>query len=226
MRVGVLGTGIVGRTIAGKLADLGHDVSIGTRDPAALEERTEPDYMGNPPFPVWQAVHPNIGVATFEEVAARSEVVVNATNGAGSLEALRLAGEHNLDGKILMDISNPLDFSHGMPPSLFVSNTDSLAEQIQRAFPGAWVVKTLNTVTAAVMVDPARVGGGEHTMFVSGDHAGARTEVTNLLQAFGWKHVMDLGGIQAARGMEMALPLWLAIVTATNDPMFNFSIVR
>jgi predicted dinucleotide-binding enzyme len=151
---------------------------------------------------------------------------VNATNGAGSLEALRLAGEHNLDGKILMDISNPLDFSHGMPPSLFVSNTDSLAEQIQRAFPGAWVVKTLNTVTGAVMVDPARVGGGEHTMFVSGDDAGAKTEVTNLLRAFGWKDVMDLGGIQAARGMEMALPLWLAIVTASNDPMFNFSILR
>ena len=226
MRAGVLGTGIVGRTVAGKLAELGHDVSIGTRDPAALAERTEPDYMGNPPFPVWQADHPNIGVATFEEVAARSDVVVNATNGAGSLEALQAAGEHNLDGKILIDISNPLDFSHGMPPSLFVSNTDSLAEQIQRAFPGTKVVKTLNTVTAAVMVDPARVGGGEHTMFVSGDDVGAKTEVTNLLRDFGWKHVMDLGGIQAARGMEMALPLWLAIVTATNDPMFNFSIVR
>ena len=155
MRVGVLGTGIVGRTIAGKLEELGHDVSIGTRDPAALAERTEPDYMGNPPFPVWQADHPNIGVATFEDVASRSELLVNATNGAGSLEALLAAGEHNLDGKVLIDISNPLDFSHGMPPSLFVSNTDSLAEQIQRAFPGAKVVKTLNTVAAPVMVDPA-----------------------------------------------------------------------
>ena len=226
MRIGVLGTGIVGRTVAGKLAELGHDVAIGTRDPAALAERTEPDYMGNPPFPVWQADHPNIGVATFEEVAARSEVVVNATNGAGSLEALQAAGEHNLDGKTLIDISNPLDFSHGMPPSLFVSNTDSLAEQIQRAFPGAKVVKSLNTVASAVMIDPARVGGGEHAMFVAGDDAGAKTEVTNLLRDFGWKHVLDLGGIQAARGMEMALPLWLAIVTASNDPMFNFSIVR
>ena len=227
MRVGVLGTGIVGRTIAGKLGELGHDVSIGTRDPAALAERTEPDYMGNPPFPVWQADHPNIGVATFEDVASRSELLVNATNGAGSLEALLAAGEHNLDGKILIDISNPLDFSHGMPPSLFVSNTDSLAEQIQRAFPGAGVVKTLNTVAAPVMVDPALIGGGEHTMFVSGDDADAKAEVTTLLQdGFGWKHVMDLGGIQSARGMEMALPLWLAIVTTSNDPMFNFSIVR
>ena len=226
MRVGVLGTGIVGRTVAGKLAELGHDVAIGTRDPATLAERTEPDYMGNPAFPVWQADHPNIGVATFEEVASRSELVVNATNGAGSLEALRAAGEENLDGKILIDISNPLDFSHGMPPSLFVSNTDSLAEQIQRAFPGARVVKTLNTVASAVMIDPARVGGGEHTMFVGGDDADAKAEVTNLLQGFGWKHVMDLGGIQSARGMEMALPLWLAIVTASNDPMFNFSIIR
>jgi 8-hydroxy-5-deazaflavin:NADPH oxidoreductase len=209
MRVGVLGTGIVGRTIAGKLGELGHDVSIGTRDPAALAERTEPDYMGNPPFPVWQADHhPNIGVATFEDVASRSELLVNATNGAGSVEALRAAGEHNLDGKVLIDISNPLDFSHGMPPSLFVSNTDSLAEQIQRAFPGARVVKTLNTVAAPVMVDPARVGGGEHTMFVSGDDVDAKAEVTTLLQdGFGWKHVIDLGSIQSARGMEMALPL-------------------
>jgi len=226
MRVGVLGTGIVGRTVAGKLAELGHDVAIGTRDPAALAGRTEPDYMGNPAFPVWQADHPNIGVATFEEVAARAEVVVNATNGAGSLEALQAAGEQNLDGKTLIDISNPLDFSHGMPPSLFVSNTDSLGEQIQRTFPGARVVKSLNTVASAVMIDPARVGGGEHTMFVCGDDADAKAQVTNLLRDFGWKHVMDLGGIQAARGMEMALPLWLAIVTATNDPMFNFSIVR
>lgn len=165
-------------------------------------------------------------MATFEDVAARSELVVNATNGAGSLEALHAAGEHNLDGKILIDVSNPLDFSHGMPPSLFVSSTDSLAEQIQRAFPEAKVVKTLNTVAAAVMVDPAGVGGGEHTMFVSGDDDDAKTEVMDVLHDFGWKHVMDLGGIQSARGMEMALPLWLAIVTTTNDPMFNFSIVR
>lgn len=164
-------------------------------------------------------------MATFEDVASRSELLVNATNGAGSLEALHAAGEHNLDGKILIDVSNPLDFSHGMPQSLFVSNTDSLAEQIQRAFPGAKVVKTLNTVAAPVMVDPARIGGGEHTMFVSGGDDDAKAEVTTLLQGFGWKHVMDLGGIQGARGMEMALPLWLAIVTASNDPMFNFSIV-
>jgi predicted dinucleotide-binding enzyme len=227
MRVGVLGTGMVGRALAGKLGELGHDVAIGTRDTAALAERTEPDAMGTPPFPVWQAEHPNIGVATFEDVASRSELLVNATHGAGSLDALRAAGEQNLDGKILIDVSNPLDFSHGMPPSLFVSNTDSLAEQIQRAFPGAKVVKTLNTVSAPVMVDPASVAGGEHTMFMSGDDADAKAEVTTLLQdGFGWKHVIDLGGIKAARGMEMALPLWLAIVMTSKDPMFNFSIVR
>ena len=227
MRVGVLGTGWVGRAIGGKLADLGHDVAIGTRDPASLMERTEPDQMGRPPFPVWHADHPQVGIGTFADVAGNADMVVNATQGAASLEALGSAGEANLDGKILIDISNPLDFSHGMPPSLFVCNTDSLGEQIQRAFPGAKVVKTLNTVTAMVMIEPRSIADGEHTIYVSGDDAGAKAEVTSLLQdGFGWKHVMDLGGIETARAVEMALPLWLAIVMKTNDNMFNFSVVR
>ena len=147
----MLGTGWVGRAIGGKVAEIGHEATIGTRDPVALMARTEPDAPGRPPFSVWHADHPQVGVGTFADVARDAELIVNATEGAASLEVLTAAGEANLDGKVLIDISNPLDFSHGMPPSLFVCNTDSLGEQIQAAFPGAKVVKTLNTVTAGVI---------------------------------------------------------------------------
>ena len=153
--------------------------------------------------------------------------MINATSGSGSLQALELAGESNLNGKILIDISNPLDFSKGFPPSLTVCNTDSLGEQIQRAFPNARVVKTLNTTTAAVMVDPAKVAGGDHHLFVSGNNAAAKARVTELLrQWFGWRNVIDLGDITTARGAEMLLPLWVRLMGPLGTPMFNFKIAR
>ena len=125
MKIAVLGTGIVGRTIAGKLAELGHEVVVGTRDPAETLARTDSDAMGNPPFKTWSEAHPDVALSTLADAAARGELVVNATNGAGSIPALEAAGEDNLSGKVLIDTSNPLDFSQGMPPSLFVCNTDS-----------------------------------------------------------------------------------------------------
>ncbi len=150
----------------------------------------------------------------------------NATNGMGSLEALKLAGESNLNGKILVDISNPLDFSKGMPPSLSVCNTDSLGEQIQRAFPAVKVVKTLNTVTASLMVNPRQLADGDHHVFVSGNDAGAKAQVTDLLKTwFGWKHVIDLGDITTARGTEMYLPLWLRLWGALGTGMLNIKVV-
>ena len=169
MRVGVMGTGTVGRVIGARFSELGHDVAIGTRDVDALLARTEPDQMGNEPFVSWSEQHPEVKVDTFAGAAASAELLVNATNGAGSLEAIGAAGEENLGGKVLIDIANPLDVSGGMPPSLFVSNTDSLGEQIQRAFPAVKVVKALNTMNAHVMADPSLVAGGEHTVFVSGN---------------------------------------------------------
>ena len=136
--------------------------------------RTDADAMGNPPYSAWQAEHPAVRLAPFAEAAAFGELVVIATGGGGSLDALTQAGAENLAGKVLLDVSNPLDFSQGFPPSLFVKDTDSLAEQIQRAFPDARVVKSLNTMTAAVMVDPGRVGGGDHSVFVSGNDPEAK----------------------------------------------------
>ena len=226
MRFGILGTGTVGRSIAEKLASLRHDITIGTRDVEALLARTEPDAMGTEPFAPWRQRNAHIGLATFAEAAAHGEVVVNATNGAGSLEALSAAGEANLAGKILIDIANPLDFSHGMPPSLFVSNTDSLGEQIQRAFPDTRVVKTLNTMTVALMVDPSLVAGGEHEVFVSGNDQAAKAQVAAILGSFGWRRVLDLGDITTARGAEMVVPLWLNMFGVLGTSMFNFAVVK
>jgi predicted dinucleotide-binding enzyme len=124
-------------------------------------------------------------------------------------------------------VSNPLDFSQGFPPTLSVCNADSLAEQLQRAFPRVKVVKTLNTTTAALMVNPAAVGGGDHTMFVAGNDESARGAVARWLgEWFGWRDVIELGDLSNARGMEMLLPMWVRLMRTLGTPMFNFKIVR
>jgi predicted dinucleotide-binding enzyme len=227
MRVGVLGTGTVGRAVAGRLAELGHDVVVGTRDVASTMARAEPDRMGNPPFGEWAEAHPEVRVASFTDAAAEGAVVVNATNGASSLAALTSAGEANLAGKVVVDIANPLDFSAGMPPTLLVKDTDSLAEQIQREFPQARVVKALNTMNALVMVHPDRVPG-DHSVFVAGDDSDAKQTVTNLLGEFGWSadNIIDLGGIRTARGVEMYLPLWLSLWSVLGTGDFNIHVAR
>ena len=212
MKASVLGSGMVGQAISGRLAELGHDVMIGTRDSNKLSE--------------WQASHKDVSIGSFAETAGHAEIIFNATNGAGSLEALKLAGESNLNGKTLVDISDPLDFSKGMPPSLFVSNTDSLGEQIQRAFPQVKVVKTLNTVNANVMVYPQHVANGDHHIFVSGNDAQSKRQVTDILKSFGWIHILDLGDITTARGTEMYLPIWLRLWGALGTGMFNVKIMK
>ena len=174
MKIAVLGSGVVGQTLAAKLAALGHDTTLGTRDVTALLARTEPGPMQQEPFSAWHQRHPEVALGSFAEAAAQADLVVNATSGAGSLDALRQAGEANMAGKVLVDVANPLDFSRGMPPTFSIANTDSLGEQIQRAFPGVRVVKSLNTITAALMVDPGQVAGGDHHVFISGDITSAR----------------------------------------------------
>lgn len=227
MRIGVLGTGMVGRALSGKLAELGHDTRIGTRDVASAMANTEAARDGSGTLAEWAARTPDVQVATFEEAAAHGEAVFNATAGMASLDALRMAGEKNLDGKVLIDVSNPLDFSRGFPPSLAVCNTDSLAEQIQVTFPGARVVKTLNTVGAHIMIGPGNLAGGDHAMFVAGNDQEAKTFVADgiLRDGFGWKRVLDLGDLRAARGMEMYLPLWLSLMQANGTAMFNIAVV-
>ena len=225
MRIAVLGTGSVGRTLAARLHDLGHAVAIGTREPTATLARTEPDGMGTPPLSGWLAEHAGIDLATFADAAAGADLVVNASSGAATLQVLTLAGAQHLAGKPLLDVSNPLDFSAGFPPTLSVKDTDSLAEQVQRAFPEARVVKALNTMTAAVMVDPAALGQST-TVFVSGDDRAAKGTVTDLLTSFGHDDVIDLGGLETARGVEMWLPLWLRVMGSLGTAQFNLKIVR
>ena len=176
---------------------------------------------------MWATAHPKVQLATLAEAAARSEVIINALSGAGSLEGLALAGEPNLAGKIVLDLSNPLDFSKGVPPSLFVSNTSSLGEQLQQRFPSAKIVKTLNTVTANLMVDPGQLAGGDHPTFVAGNDADARRQVAAFLREwFGWRDVIELGDITTARGTEMLLPLWLRTWGALETPGFSLRVVR
>lgn len=225
MKIAVLGTGMVGRALAGRLFELGHDVTVGTRDVAATLARSTPDGMANPPFSEWQATHPAVRLTSFAEAAAGAEVVVNATSGGASLAALEAAREH-LAGAIVLDIANPLDFSRGMPPTLLVKDSDSLGEQIQAAFPEAKVVKALNTMNAYLMVDPKLLADGDHTAFVSGDDARAKSVVVDLLESFGHTDVIDLGDITAARGTEMVLPIWLRLMAALGTASFQLKVVR
>lgn len=226
MKVGIIGTGIVGQTIGAKLSDIGHDVMIGTRDIDKTLARTEPDKYGNPPFSEWKKQHPNVGLGTISDSASHGAILMNATDGSGSLSALKLAGTKNTQGKILIDIANPLDFSEGFPPSLTVCNTDSLGERIQKAFPELKVVKTLNTMNCALMVNPGLVPG-DHTVFLSGNDPDAKGQVARCLSEwFGWKkeNMIDLGDITTARGTEMLLPIWVRLYGALENPFFNFHI--
>jgi len=233
MRIGVLGTGTVGQTLGTRLVGLGHDVTMGSRTggtSAALAWVDSVRDGGASSGAQGAAGEVGTGTAaegTFADAAAAGRLVVNATSGTGSLDALGMAREENLAGKVLLDVSNPLDFSRGFPPVLAVSNTTSLAEQLQAAFPSVRVVKALNTMTASVMVEPGLVPG-RHTVFVSGESAEAKAEVTALLVSFGWpeQDVLDLGGIETARGTEMYLPLWVRLLSATGTPLFNVHVAR
>jgi 8-hydroxy-5-deazaflavin:NADPH oxidoreductase len=215
MRIGILGTGVVGKTLGAKLTKLGHDVRMGSRSAGGEKARAWVKEAGG-----------KSSEGTFADAAAHAEIVFNCTSGMASLEALRAAGAKNLEGKTLVDVANPLDFSRGMPPTLSVCNTESLGEQIQRAFPTAHVVKSLNTVNVNVMVDPSSIPG-VHDMFVSGNDAKAKAQVIDLLKTgFGWKEVIDLGDITGARAQEMYLALWVRLFMKFQTPNVNIRVVR
>lgn len=215
MKIAILGTGMVGNTIGSKLVQLGHEVKMGSRT------------VNNPKATQWvKANGSKASQGTFSDAAAFGEVVFNCTAGSASLEALKQAGKENLKAKVLVDLSNPLDFSHGMPPTLTVCNNDSVGEQIQRAFPDAKVVKALNMVNCNVMVNPSLVPG-DHDIMMSGNDANAKSRVREMLTKwFGWKSVVDLGDISAARGMEMYLPLWVRLMGLYQNSNFNIKIAK
>jgi 8-hydroxy-5-deazaflavin:NADPH oxidoreductase len=212
MRIAVLGTGSVGRTVAPAFARLGHDVTVGTRDPEVTRARGE-----------WDV---DLSLAPYGLVTGGVDLVVNATNGQASLAALGAVGGEQLADKVVLDLANPLDGSSGFPPTLSVSNDDSLAEQIQRAFPQARVVKALNTVTAGVMVEPSKVGDGDTTVFVASDDEDARATVVALLEQLGWRDIVEFDQLSAARGLEMWLPLWVRLMLRFGTADFNLKLVR
>ncbi len=215
MKIGVLGTGVVGKTIASKLAAIGHEVKLGAR--SATNENAA----------AWVAeTGKGASQGTFGAAAAHGEVVFNCVSGDATLAALESAGAPALEGKILIELANPLDFSNGFPPSLLVSHADSLGEQVQRAFPGAKVVKTLNTINCVVMVDPARAGA-DHDLLMCGNDPAAKEQVAAYLRDwFGWKSILDLGDITNARGQEAYVLLWARLYGSLGTPDFNLKIVR
>ena len=218
MRISILGTGNVGDTIGSKLVELGHEVMMGSR--SANNEKALA-------FAAKQSGKASAG--TFADAAAFGEIIFNCTKGEASLDALKLAGAA-LDGKILVDVANPLDFSRGMPPGLVpaLSNFNSLGEEIQRTFPNVKVVKTLNTMWCGLMINPRMIGDGNHINYLCGNEAEAKEKVRALLKTFGWKdeQLLDLGDITNARGTEAVLPIWLRVWGATKTGAFNFGIVR
>jgi 8-hydroxy-5-deazaflavin:NADPH oxidoreductase len=213
MRIGILGTGTVGTTLGTKLVELGHDVKMGSR--SATNEKAV-DWAK-------KTSSTKASYGTFADAASFGEIMFNCTLGQVSLEALKMAGAQNLRGKVLIDVSNPLDFSKGMPPTLTVSNTDSVGEQIQRAFPDVKVVKSLNTISAPIMINP-KLLQGDTDIFVCGNDSEAKAQVQKLLEQFGWKNIVDLGDISAARGTEMWLALWVRLMMKFQNPMFNIHI--
>jgi predicted dinucleotide-binding enzyme len=230
MKISIIGTGIVGQTIALKLIELGYDVMLGTRNVQEKLASTAKDAYGNPHFSEWIKANASIKLGTFAEAAVFGEIIFNATHGASSIDALTKAGAKNLVGKILVDITNPLDFSKGMPPSLLpgLQNTNSLGEEIQKTFPQAKVVKTLNTVWCGLMVKPDMIGEGDHINYLSGNDPVAKAEVKKLLIRFGWKdeNLLDLGDISGARATESVLPIWLRVMGIVHTGAFNFRLVH
>jgi predicted dinucleotide-binding enzyme len=214
MEIGVLGTGMVGQTIGSKLVHLGHQVMLGSRTAA------------NPKAIAWanEEGSPHALYGTFKNAAKFGEIVFNCTLGAASLDVLHQIGAEDLKNKILIDVSNPIDYS-GQGLTLTVCNTDSLGEQIQRAFPETRVVKTLNTMNCNLMVEPDKLPGRTN-VFVSGNDPKAKEAVTAILRDwFGWKSILDLGDITTSRGVEMYLVLWSSLRRIVTAERFNIKVM-
>jgi predicted dinucleotide-binding enzyme len=223
MKVGIIGSGVVAQTLGTKLLELGHDVALGTRDPKKLDDKKHfAASLGE-----WLQQTGNKGkVLSFADAASHGELLINATSGEVSIAALRVAGADKVGAKTLIDTANILDFSKGRPPRALASQDNCLAEEIQLAFPNLKVVKCFNTITAPLMTNPKALGGGDHTIFVSGNDAAAKAQVAELLRSFGWTDILDLGDVSTARGPEMYMALWLRLWGATGSGMVNVKVVR
>jgi len=203
MKVGILGSGDVGQSLGKGFASRGYEVMIGSRTPESEKLASWKVETGK-----------NASTGTFSDAAFQGDILVLATLGTAAENAIDLAGFSNFRGKVLIDATNALDFSKGMPPGLFVGTTDSLGERIQRRLPEAKVVKCFNTVGHSQMVDPTFK---DVEMLICGNDAVAKKEVVRILKEFGWKGAIDVGGIDGARWLEAVGPLWVRAAMATNN---------
>jgi predicted dinucleotide-binding enzyme len=226
MKIGILGTGTVGRLHAEKLVSLGHNVMLGTRSVEKTLAEKETDAMGNPPLGTWLKEHPRVQLDTFEEACRHGELLIDVLKGEAVLGVFSSIDKKYLDGKVIIDIANVLDFSKGMPPILLTHDGNSLAEQLQKILPDTLIVKTLNTVSAPVQVNPLSLADGDHHAFMSGNDAASKKKVEELLRSYGWKNIIDLGDITTARGTELMLPIWLRLWGALGTASFNYKIVK
>lgn len=208
MKIGILGTGGVGRTLAAKLNSLGHEIVIGTRNVEDTLARTSPDGMGAPPFKVWHSQNPKVKLVKFSEAASFGEVLFLATFGDKTAEAISLAGKQNFDNKVVVDVTNPLDFSQGVPPKFTVTLGNSLGEQIQKQISNAKVVKAFNTIGAHIIVNPMREEGSPD-LFIAGNDDDAKKKFIGLAEQMGWQSVIDLGDISQAFWLEANAMLWI-----------------
>lgn len=218
MKIGILGTGVVGHTLGSALILKGHEVKMGSRN--ALNEKAAEWTKAN---------GKNATQGTYEDAAVFGDIIFNCTKGEHSLESLTAAGKQNLAGKIVIDIANPLDFSKGMPPTLLLVNDTSLGETLQTAFPETKVVKALNTLNCTLMVDANKLANGDHNLFICGNDESAKQKVKDLLnESFNWKieNIIDLGDITNSRGTEQLLSLWIRLWETLGTAEFNFKIVR
>jgi 8-hydroxy-5-deazaflavin:NADPH oxidoreductase len=222
MKIGILGSGGVGQALGKKFIELGHEVVIGTRDPNKLDDKK--NFAGS--LTEWLSSVNNKGrVVSFKDAAAHGDLIVNSLHATKAVEVLRGLA-HEMDGKPLIDLGNELDFTRGMPPHCLAHDDNSLAEKIQTVLPNVHVVKTLNTVSAALMTNPRGLADGDHTLFISGNNALAKETVTRLLESMGWKDILDLGDISSAKGPEMLLALWAHMWGRLKSPMINIKVVR
>lgn len=229
MKIAILGTGMVGQTLAAALTSKGHEVTIGTRDVQKSLATSGANAFGIPAFGTWHQSHAHVGVKTFADAIAGAELLINATNGAVILDIMRGIPQRDFENKVMIDVANALDFSKGMPPRVMITDTPgaSIGERLQNAFPALRVVKALNTLTAFAMLNPAAVPGGDSTLFMCGNDAQAKATVLALLQSFGWKDVLDLGNITSSGATELMMPVWLRIWgTLGQTTIFNYKIVR
>jgi predicted dinucleotide-binding enzyme len=213
MKVGILGTGDVGQILAGGFAGIGCDVKVGTRDPESEKARA-----------VQKKLATAATVVTFGEAAAFGDIIVIATLWSGTENALQISGKNNFNGKIVIDATNPLDFSHGMPPRLTHGHTDSGGEQVQRWLPGAKVVKAFNIVGNAHMINP-QFPGGPPDMFICGNDPGAKKTVADVLKKFGWPSI-DIGNIEGSRLLEPMCILWVLYGAQSNSWNHAFKLLR